>query len=235
MTSKQILCECGCGNPAPISKYTSKRLGWIKGEPHRFILGHNGRVQTEEIRLKIGQALKGRVKSVETRKKLSEANKGKKAPWARNNKQVFKKGEHHNVDTEFKKGQPSWNTGLQISGMSNKHHSLNTKQKMKISSSGILASNWKGGISPLNKILRRSLKYRTWREAVFKRDNYTCVLCGARNGNGKYIELHPDHIKPFSRFPELRYEISNGRTLCIECHKKTDTYGGKARLFDKSS
>ena len=103
------------------------------------------------------------------------------------------------------------------------------KLKISLSNRGDKGSNWKGGISPLNKVIRRSLEYRLWREAVFKRDNYTCVWCGARNGKGKYIELHPDHIKPFSLFPELRFAIDNGRTLCIDCHKTTDTYGGKIR------
>lgn len=37
------LCECGCGLPAPISPKTSKHHGWVKGQPKRFISGHNGR------------------------------------------------------------------------------------------------------------------------------------------------------------------------------------------------
>ncbi len=37
------LCECGCGQPAPISNYTDSRYGAVKGQPLRFVLGHNGR------------------------------------------------------------------------------------------------------------------------------------------------------------------------------------------------
>ena len=37
------LCECGCGNIAPICKKTSRKKGHIKGQPMRFILGHNHR------------------------------------------------------------------------------------------------------------------------------------------------------------------------------------------------
>jgi hypothetical protein len=39
------LCECGCGEPAPIAKMTSRRDGHIKGQPVRFISGHSARVR----------------------------------------------------------------------------------------------------------------------------------------------------------------------------------------------
>lgn len=87
--------------------------------------------------------------------------------------------------------------------------------------------NWKGGISPSIHKIRSSLEYRLWREAIFKRDNYTCVWCRARSSSGNSVIIHADHIKRFSEYPELRFSIDNGRTLCISCHKKTETYGGK--------
>ena len=37
------LCECGCGQPAPIATYTSKKYGWVKGQPKRFIHNHHHR------------------------------------------------------------------------------------------------------------------------------------------------------------------------------------------------
>jgi hypothetical protein len=37
---KDSLCECGCGEPAPIAKRTDTRLGWVKGQSLRFIRGH---------------------------------------------------------------------------------------------------------------------------------------------------------------------------------------------------
>ena len=89
-------------------------------------------------------------------------------------------------------------------------------------------SNWKGGISPVNERIRKSLKFRLWREVIFRRDNYICVLCEARSGNGKAVILHPDHIKPFALYPSLRFKLTNGRTLCIDCHRKTDTFGSKS-------
>jgi hypothetical protein len=33
-------CQCGCGNPAPIAKKTSKRSGYIKGQFMKYIHGH---------------------------------------------------------------------------------------------------------------------------------------------------------------------------------------------------
>lgn len=74
----------------------------------------------------------------------------------------------------------------------------------------------------LNRRIRYSSKMGRWRRAVFERDNYICQLCGVRGGT-----LNADHIKPFALFPCLRFELSNGRTLCKECHIKTDTFGRK--------
>jgi len=85
---------------------------------------------------------------------------------------------------------------------------------------GNLASNWKGGLTKKSKIIRNSAKYRNWRKSIFERDNFTCQICDKTGG-----DLNADHIKPFSLFPNLRFEINNGRTLCVPCHRKTDTYG----------
>lgn len=86
---------------------------------------------------------------------------------------------------------------------------------------------WKGGVTPIYKTIRKSPEYIAWRLSVFERDNYTCIECGARPGNGKRVDLQADHIKPFALYPELRFDLDNGRSLCIPCHKLTDTYGGK--------
>src|SRR3990167_8202276 len=58
--------------------------------------------------------------------------------------------------------------------------------------------------------------HKEWREKIFKRDDYTCQICHTR---GKYLEAH--HIKPWAYFAELRFDLSNGQTLCKECHNKT--------------
>lgn len=68
--------------------------------------------------------------------------------------------------------------------------------------------------------IKQSFEYKEWRKSVFERDNYTCQNCKVRGG-----ELQADHIKPQSVFPELRFILDNGRTLCRPCHMKTDTWG----------
>lgn len=84
--------------------------------------------------------------------------------------------------------------------------------------------NWKGGVTPKYRSIRTSKEYKKWRTSVFERDNYTCTWCSYK-GKG----LNADHIKPFALFPKLRFNINNGRTLCTECHLKTDTYGGRIK------
>lgn len=160
--------------------------------------------------------------SEEHRKKLSLSSKGKK------------KSEEHkkNMTACFKKGQVPWNKGTKgvMKGI-NKGRTFTKEWREKLSKShiGIMAkeknNNWKGGITPINKKIRNSREYQLWRTAVFERDNYTCIWCGIKNGNGKTIILEADHIKPFALFPELRFAIDNGRTLCRDCHRTTDTYG----------
>ena len=93
--------------------------------------------------------------------------------------------------------------------------------------------NWNGGSTPINQQIRVSFEYKNWRREVFERDNYLCRECGLKSGQGKAVVLHADHVKPFAYYPELRFEVNNGRTLCIDCHKKTDTYAGKAIKFNK--
>lgn len=76
------------------------------------------------------------------------------------------------------------------------------------------------------RLLRSSTQNRNWARAIRKRDNFICQICG---GHGHIA----DHIKKFSEYPELRFELSNGRTLCQSCHLKTNNYGNqKQRIHD---
>lgn len=106
--------------------------------------------------------------------------------------------------TFFKKGIVPWNKGL------------------KGFLSGDKSPSWKGGISGWQKKIRTSTEYKEWRKKVFARDSYTCQICGQKG-----CRLHADHIKQFAFYPSLRLSVSNGRTLCEPCHRKTDTYSRK--------
>lgn len=100
---------------------------------------------------------------------------------------------------------------------------------------GQKSPNWKGGLTKLSQRIRTSKKYVSWRQDVFIRDNFCCVVCGDHGF------LNADHIKPFSfiikenkistlqeadKCKEL-WDLENGRTLCVKCHKETSSYGAK--------
>jgi len=93
---------------------------------------------------------------------------------------------------------------------------------------------WKGGKTLLQRAIRLCGKYNLWRADILERDNYTCQHCGLR---GNILQV--DHIKPLRSIifnndimtmgdayscDEL-WDITNGRVLCKNCHKSTDTYG----------
>ena len=98
---------------------------------------------------------------------------------------------------------------------------------------GEKANNWKGGISYGHKTGYYSSRYKEWRIKVFERDDYTCQDCGICSGNGKVTYLTAHHIKSFAKYPELRFEVSNGVTLCETCHCKVDKY--RARFMNKEN
>ena len=95
--------------------------------------------------------------------------------------------------------------------------------------------NYKHGLYPLAMKIRRCDKYKLWRAKVFERDNYTCQDCGI---SGVYIEA--DHIKGFAKIMieynintfskangcSALWDIKNGRTLCVSCHKLRTHKGG---------
>lgn len=95
-----------------------------------------------------------------------------------------------------------------------------SRKKMSASHIGLNAGenhpNWKGGLTDINTTIRRSWASKVWRKTVMELDDYTCAFCKIRGGN---LEVH--HIKRFSEYPELRFDITNGITLCKDCHDET--------------
>ena len=60
---------------------------------------------------------------------------------------------------------------------------------------------------------RKPSRIEIWSKAVRSRDG-KCLHCGSLS------DLHAHHVKPKSTHPELKYELSNGVTLCYRCHKQ---------------
>lgn len=188
-----------------------------KGKPNIF---WKGKRHSMESKAKMSLAHMSKVISEETRTKMSITRKGRKLSEY-----------HRNRISEGRKGmkfseEHSRNNALARIGMK---QSEETRRRKSKSTRGEKSAKWRGGLTAIQYTIRHSLEYKLWREAVFERDEWTCVLCGAHNGQGKTVILNADHIKPFALYPDLRFEISNGRTLCVPCHRNTDTYGGKIR------
>jgi len=80
----------------------------------------------------------------------------------------------------------------------------------------------RGTKTPELQKLRTGLAYKAWRTQVFERDKYTCQECGTVGGR-----LNADHILKFAKHPEKRFDVANGRTLCVSCHRKTPTFGNR--------
>lgn len=156
---------------------------------------------------------KGFKHSHDTRMKISMSSKGKKMPASMKEKRRIQ-SIGKTLSEETKRRISESLTGRKLS----REHI----EKLK----GEKCHRWRGGITPNNIKIRNSIEYKLWRKSVFERDKYTCVWCYKIGGS-----LNADHIKPFSLFPELRFAIDNGRTLCIDCHKKTETYGNKKKQF----
>lgn len=162
-----------------------------------------------------------RVIPIETREKQSKAKKGK---------------------VTWNKGVAMWDTREHPRGTLGKHPKRvsiteETRQKLSESHKGIKYPehtgenhwNWHGGVSTESETIRNSPEAKEWRRQVYKRDNYTCQLCGQRGG-----KLHADHIIPFSVDKAKRFDIKNGRTLCVDCHRKTETYGAGSINYGKN-
>lgn len=71
--------------------------------------------------------------------------------------------------------------------------------------------NWKWTGNPRRK--HRESQQASWARKVISRDKATCQNCGATG-----VELQAHHVKPYEDHPDLRWEVSNGLTLCAPCH-----------------
>lgn len=175
-----------------------------------FQKGHKiniGRQCTAETRERIRIANVGKKLSIETKKKISE-----------NNAKIWlgKKRGQHTEESRRKMsianlGKVPWNKGLKGFMSGENHHWFGQKKY------GEKNPKWKGGVEFWKKDDRRNDSgYQGWTISVRERDGYKCRIdnksCGGR------LEVH--HILSWREFPELRYKINNGITLCHAHHPR---------------
>lgn len=136
-----------------------------------------------------------------------------------------------------KRGKPNYKARGRKGNMLGKKHSNETKLKISLAQRGEKSHSWKGGLTSLAMTIRKSFKYRQWRSDVYTRDEFTCQECG--NNKSGIFEAH--HIIGFAVLLEKHkittidealeceelWNINNGKTLCKDCHKKTDNYSIK--------
>jgi hypothetical protein len=198
------ICACGCGKPV--------RPKW------KYFYGHK----------KYGKDVK---RTDEYKANLSKLKIGKKRPFPTTEEEkermrlVGKANKGTRLSTEHKIKIGISGRGRIISEETRqkfigKKQSIETRRKKSIIQKGENGSNWRGGVSAENDILRQSMDFKIWRREVFKKDNYTCQHCGTKYIKKSPPNLHPHHIMAFAKYPELRFEVSNGITLCVDCHSR---------------
>ena len=153
--------------------------------------------------------------SDETKTKMSEAKKGKVG----NNK-----GKHWKVKDTSNMGHTAWNKNIPCREETRKKISQNNARcwlgKTRPDMKGRKPWNW---IEDRTKLCRtskqgerRTSAYFDWRKQIYTRDNWKCKI-NDNDCNGR-IEAH--HILGWTLYPELRYVVNNGITLCHYHHPK---------------
>lgn len=192
------------GHPSTITAISRKKI----------IDRLKGLKKSQQTRDRLSKALKGRKLSPEHKEKLSLVRKGvKDSPAQIERKRGNKYALGHKKSDEAKDKIRKGHIGLKVS-----------KETLAKMSSAQFARWDRIGRKTYEKryIHIRDKKYLDWRTGVFTRDNWTCQTCSIR---GVYLEAH--HVKSWASFPECRYELSNGITLCKPCHTLTDNYKNK--------
>lgn len=73
---------------------------------------------------------------------------------------------------------------------------------------------YKNGTTPELRRVRNSWEMLEWKKKIYAKCGFSCSICFCKN---KKLNAH--HIKEFSKYPELRFDVNNGVALCYECHR----------------
>lgn len=94
--------------------------------------------------------------------------------------------------------------------------SEDTKEKIGLANSGEKSYRWIKDRSTLEKNKRNDPEYKQWVKKIKERDNNICKL----KNKDCYGYKVAHHIKGWAEYPELRYKVNNGITLCQAHHPK---------------
>lgn len=124
--------------------------------------------------------------------------------------------------------------------------SSNKGKKRLLHSLNIMGSKnpaWKGGVKPLMALIRNLSQYHDWKRKIIKRDKNYCLECN-NIFNENEIEVHhpttfsflyKGFLNKYSQFSPIEdketlvrlaiyyepfWDIKNGVSLCVDCHKK---------------
>lgn len=176
---KLKLCECGCGQPAPIATTTNKRRGVIKGQPRRFIHGHNPVAKRHKF----------------TPEQSSQGGSGKNGyRYSDEHKQRIR-------EAKLASGYRGPGFGKKLSGPASarrralaiaRNHAAHFPNKL-----GPESANWKGGSEQYQKRL------------ALIRDDFTCQVCGLQDDEITVVDhikpkaLYPELHKTLSNLITL--------------------------------
>lgn len=186
----------------------------------------------------IGNPFYGKKHSQETRDRISRANigniawnKGKEHIAVKGNKnpakrwEVRKKLRERIITSEMRRAisdrlkgksksdEHKKKISATLTGRKNPEHSRRLLGKPQPWHRGENNNFWKGGLSKINGEIKNSIEFKGFIRKVYYRDNYSCLKCK------KCGKLNVHHLKNFSQYPQLRMIVSNGKTLCLECHR----------------
>jgi len=158
--------------------------------------------------------------SNEQKEKIRKSNLGKRHNLTPDGRATLQRLSHAGWN-KGKECSLEWRNKIRLS-LLGKKRSLETRLKQSLSMRGDKNHNFIDGKMRDGKKHYYDIRWKVWRDCVFKRDKWTCQDCGKVGG-----KIEPHHIKSWTYFPQSRYEVSNGLTLCKLCHKKTDNYCGR--------